>query len=111
MSKNKYLSELVANVVFSPTLAAYICVAVKYVITGSILYMIFAAAAYRMRIFKSLRSWPNSSKAALFSSPLLIGVGIYWSTQTASYWMMLPAVIYLLLSIAGGLALVGKCNN
>jgi hypothetical protein len=111
MSKAKNLSKSVANVVFSPTLAAYFCVAVKYVITGVILYMIFSAAAYRMQIFKCLRSWPNSSKAALFSSPLLISVGIYWSTQTASYWMMIPAVIYMMLSIAGGLALVGKCNT
>ena len=100
-----------ANVVFSPTLAAYFCVALKYVATGLILYMVFFAAAYRMRILKCLRSWPKSSRAALYSSPLLISVGIYWSTQSASYWMMIPAAIYMVLSIAGGLALVGRGNT
>ena len=100
-----------ANVVFGPTMLAYIWIAARYIVAGLILYALFLVAAYQMQLFEHVKSWPTTSKAAVFSGPLLIGVGLYYSMQPASYWMIVPVGIYGILSIIGGLALVGKFNS
>ncbi len=99
------LASNVSSVVFSPTIMAYGLIVVGYVLWGIGLYLIFLGAAYKMHLFQRLRDWPISSRTALFLGVLLIGLGLYSSTQPVGYWMTIPALVYTVLSIVGGLAL------
>jgi hypothetical protein len=106
--KTRSLSVLLANTMFSPTILAYFWTTVDFVIPGLVLYAIFSIVAYRMGLFGSLSEWPRVSKTALFLGPLLIVVGVYFSTQRTSYWMILPGLLYTILVVLGGLALRGR---
>lgn len=110
MKRSKNLSKSVANVVYSPTLLAFIWISVRYVVAGLVLYCVFMIFAYKMSLFEDVRKWPKISRMTLYCGPPLLGVGLYYSTQSFGYWMIIPLVIYGGLSIAGGLALMGKFN-
>jgi hypothetical protein len=111
MRRPKNLSKSVANVIFSPTLLAYGWISLKYVIAGLILYFVSMIFAYKMWLFENVKSWPKVSLAALYCGPPLLGLGVYFSTQPFGYSMLIPLGIYLVLSIFGGFALVGKFNT
>jgi hypothetical protein len=111
MTKRKNLSKTVANVVFGPTLLAYGWIFLGHAIAGSVLFLSFMAIAYKMDLFEHLNSWPRISQAALLSGLPLIGIGLHFSTQETNYSMLIPGGIYMALSIAGGIALVGKFNG
>ena len=106
--KEKDLATSMANVVFTPTLLAYGWIMVGYVASGLVVYLLFLIAAYKMGLFRDVLAWPTVSKAALFWSPVHIAIALYCSTQKTSYQMLLPELAYLILVIAGGLALRGK---
>lgn len=110
MKKPKNLSKSVANVVFSPTLLAFIWLVAGYIVAGLALYVVSMFLAYKMWLFENVRRWPRISRAPLYCGPPLLGVGLYLSTQPPSYSMIIPLVVYGALSVAGGLALVGKFN-
>lgn len=97
-----------ARVVFTPTGVAYGWAFLGYALPGVILYLLFMAAAYKMGLFECLEKWPKVSKVALGSGPALMVLGCYFSMMPPTYLVLIPAVIYVVLSIIGGLALVGK---
>lgn len=110
VTKTKNLSKSVANVVFGPTGLAYCWAFLGYVVAGLSLYLIFMALAYKMELFEHVKRWPRVSQAALYCGPALMALGCYFSTRQTSYFMLIPTGIYAVLSIFGGLALVGKFN-
>ena len=101
-------ASAVAGIVFSPTLFAYLMLAVRYRVTGISVYLIAIFIAYKLGVFESLKKWPKVSQFALYAGPVFIVAGLYFSTQAASYSMMIPTVVYGAFCIVAGIALVGK---
>jgi hypothetical protein len=110
MEKTENLSKAVANVIFGPTILAYGWVSLRYVAAGLAFYAVFMFGAYEIRLFEDVRKWPIISQVTLGGGPLLLCVGLYFSTQPYAYTILIPAAIYLVISIAGGIALMGKFN-
>jgi cytochrome b subunit of formate dehydrogenase len=108
VAKDGNISGLVAQIVFGPTLLAYGWIFLGYVTAGLTVYIIFSFGAYWVHLFDDIKDWPRVSRVALGCGPPLICVGLYFSTQKLSYWMLIPGGIYMLLSILGGVALMGK---
>jgi hypothetical protein len=79
------------------------------------LYVFCMGAAYTMGLFKRFVEWREISRVTLLAGPLLIGVGLYFSTQPSSsiYWMLVPVWIYIGLVMVGGFALrrLGKADR
>ena len=100
------LSSNVSSVVFAPTIGAYGLMVVGYVLSGIGTYLFSLAAAYKMRLFARLSEWPLTSRTALFLGVVLIGLGLYCSTQPTAYWMIIPGLVYMMLGMAGGIALM-----
>ena len=111
MKKPKNLSLTVSNVVFGPTMLAYLWISLKHAVAGLTLYVVFLFFAYKMWLFENVKRWPKSSLITLYSGPLLLAIGLYFSTQPYGYAILIPLGVYAALSIAGGLALVGKFNS
>jgi hypothetical protein len=84
---------------------AYTLVVVRYVTWGVGLYLVSLVAAYKIGLFRRLGDWPDISRATLFLGAPLVGLGLYCSTLPLGYWMILPVLVYLVLSIIGSLAL------
>jgi len=110
VAKSKNLSKSVANVVYVPTALAYGWSFLGFVVSGLLLYLAFMALAYKMDLFEHLQRWPKISQAALYSGPPLVALGCLFSTLPTSYLMLIPTGIYAVLSILGGVALIGKFN-
>lgn len=102
------IASAIASIVFGPTLFAYLMLAVRYRFTGISVYLIAIFIAYNVGVFENLQSWPKVSRFALYTGPVLIIAGLYFSTQVASYSMMIPTVVYGAFCIVAGIALVGK---
>jgi hypothetical protein len=98
-------SYAVSTGVFGPTGLAYIWVSVGYVRSGLILITIFMIWGYLVGVFKRVAEWPLISKITLACGLPLIGLGGYFARQKPTYTILVPAFVYCLLSIAGGLAL------
>jgi len=105
VTKTKDLAKSVTNVVFTPTALAYCWSFLGYVIAALSLYLVFMAVAFKMGLFDDVIKWPRISQAALFSGPVLVGLGCYLSTKQTSYPMLIPTGMYAVLSILGGVAL------
>lgn len=73
------------------------------------IYVFFLAAGYMVGYLDRLRDWPAISRIALLLGPVLIGMGLYFSTQPPTYWILVPPAVYLGLSMAGGVALRQVC--
>jgi len=82
-----------------------------YIGAGLVFFVVFMLFAYKMWLFENVSKWPAISQVALFCGPLLLAAGLCLSTRPPTYAMIVPLAVYGLLSIAGGLALVGKFNT
>ena len=105
------LGQTVGNVVYVPTALAYTWVFLGWVQAGFILYFAFMVAAIKMDLFRHLSKWPIVSKAALISSPLLVSLGLYFSTLETGYFMLIPLGIYGLLAIFGYRAIAARFDT
>jgi hypothetical protein len=103
--KASELPVSMAQIVFGPSLLAYAWIMAKFVFAGLAIYILALVVGYKMGLFRDIETWPVASKAALFWSPANIIIALYWSTRSPSYWMVVPALAYMLLTIVGGLAL------
>ena len=97
-----------AKIVFGPTIVAYGWIILGYVLAGLILYAVVMFAAYRLGLFQRISDWPWIAKIALACGLLLIGVGCFFSVLPTAYSMLIPAAVYVILTIFGGLALRAK---
>lgn len=97
-----------AKIVFGPTIVAYGWIILGYVVAGLVLYAVFVFAAYRLGLFQRISDWPWIAKFALASGLLLMGVGCFVSVLPSTYSMLIPAAVYVILTIFGGLALRAK---
>jgi hypothetical protein len=105
MKKLSDLSTSVANLVYTPTLVAYVWIIIHWVKSGVGLYLIARFVAYKRGAFERYESWPTISKVVLyFSGPFLI-LGLFFSTKAPAYSMLIPLYVNGLLSVAAGLAL------
>lgn len=100
-----HLGGRVAQLLYSPILLAELWVGVNYVAAGFILYAAALFLTHKFGLFAQFKNWPKVSKAALYASPLLLVVGLYFSTLPPTYWVIAPLVTHALLCMAGGLAL------
>lgn len=105
MAKSTGISEAVTKAVFLPTALEYVFLVVGYPRTGLALYAAFLLAAYLVGAFRRVFEWPLIAKITLACGPPLMGLGYYFSMQDTTYAMYAPGVIYLVLSLAGGVAL------
>jgi hypothetical protein len=105
MKKIDDLPSVVANLVYTPTLLAYAWMVVHYVWAGLCLYLFALVVAYLSGAFRDFRSWPRISRVALYAGVPFTILGLYFSSQPTSYWMLLPLALQSLLSIVAGLAL------
>jgi hypothetical protein len=85
-------------VVHIPTGLAYMWIFLGFVTAGLLLYGFFMAAAFKIKLFEGFRKWPTLSKLALFSGPPFIALGLYFSTIQTRDYMLIPLVVYLLIS-------------
>jgi len=105
MKRTDDLASTIANLVYTPTLLAYIGMIVHYAIAGACVYLIALAIAYKSGAFEKFASWPMVSKVALYSGVPFIFLGLYFSTQQPAYPMLIPLTIQGFLSIIAGLSL------
>lgn len=99
------ISDAITQAVFLPTPVAYLCLVVGYLRTGLALYSAFIIASYMAGLLKRVAEWPLISKITLACGPPLLGLGYFFSTETTTYAMYAPGLVYCALSLAGGLAL------
>jgi hypothetical protein len=103
--------KLVAYVVDIPTGLAYVWILLGFVTAGLLLYVGFMAAAFRIALFRRFKEWPKISKIALFSGPLLLALGLYFSTIQISYSMLIPLVVYYSITTFGSRAVALKFDK
>jgi hypothetical protein len=101
-------AKLVANVVYIPTGLAYVWIYLGFVTAGTLLYIVFMAAAVKIKLFRRLQQWPVISKLALFGGPPLIALGLYFSTIQTRYYMVIPLAVYFSISTFGWRAMALK---
>ena len=103
------LSRDVANLVHTPTIAAYFMSVVEHKWYGLALYLVFALMAFRAGLFRRLGEWPPVSKVALLVGPLLVASAFVLDIDVIRYWAILPGALYTILSWYGG-AVLRKAN-
>lgn len=91
------------NVVEIPTGLAYGWIFLGFVTAGILLFALFMAAAFKIKLFDGLQQWPAISKLTLLSGPALIALGLYFSTIETSRYMVLPLIAYFLITSLGRL--------
>jgi hypothetical protein len=104
------LSASVTSVVFYSAGLAFIWVTTGYTVTGLLFYAGSMWAAHRLGWLQRLREWPLLSKIALVSGPPLVALGCFFSTRPPTYRVLIPFLIYVGLSMIGGL-LLGRLNS
>jgi hypothetical protein len=105
MKKRVDVASMVSNIVYTPTGIAYGWIVVHFVVAGVVLYLLGLFVSYRTGAFERFGSWPTSSKVAFYMGVPYIALALYFSTRTTTYSMAIPAIIYALVCIVGGLAL------
>lgn len=105
MSERPRTSHVVSTAVFVPTALAYAWMSIGYPRSGLALFLVFMVWSYLVGVFKRVSEWPLISKITLACGPPLIALGGYFGTEKTTYAMMMPGLLYCVLSIAGGLAL------
>jgi hypothetical protein len=103
--EQKENAKLVAKVVEIPTGLAYTCISLGFVTAGIILYTLFMAAAFKIKLFEGLQRWPTISKLAVLGGPALIALGFYFSTVQTRRYMVVPLLVYLLITNLGRLVI------
>jgi hypothetical protein len=101
-------AKLLAYVIDIPTGLAYAWIFLGFVTAGMLLYALFMAAPVKIKLFRGLRQWPAISRLALMSGPLLVALGLYFSTIQTSYYMVIPLIVYFSISIVSGRAKATK---
>lgn len=109
--KHESLGRLVGNVVFVPAAIAYCWTLVGYVVTGIALYLAFIVGALKVGLFDEVHDWPRVSQVTLVAGPTMVILGCYFSLLRTNYYMLLPTVVYTLLSIWGWRALAAKFGD
>jgi hypothetical protein len=103
-----HLGGRVTQLLYCPILLSELWVAVDYVAAGIVLYVVALLLTDRFGLFAQFKKWPQVSKAAVYVSPVLIIVGLYFSTRPPTYWVIAPLVTHALICMVGGLALGKK---
>lgn len=98
-------SESVTYGVFYSAGFSFLWVTTGYTRAGLLLYAVSIWATWRLGEFKQVKEWPLFSKIALVCGPVLIGLGLFFSTRPPTYAAIIPFLIYAGLSLIGGLQL------
>jgi hypothetical protein len=104
-------AKSVAYVVHLPTGIAYAWIILGFVTAGLLLYAFFTAAAFKIKLFRGLQQWSAIAKVGLFSGPVLIALGFYFSTIPTGYYMLIPLIAYLLITSFGWSTSASKSNG
>jgi hypothetical protein len=109
--KTKEPGWLILNAVFVPAVIAYTFAMAEYVTVALVMYLCFVVVSYGVGVFEHLREWPRVTKVALAAGPVMVALGCGFSLIRTSYYMLIPAFIYLLLIAWGGGALSAKYDK
>jgi hypothetical protein len=108
---SKHLGASVTRLLYSAVMTAYGLSILHFATAGILVYVAFLVVTKKLGLLADFKRWPVISKVAVYVSPFLILLGVYFSFSPFVYGELTPLAAYGFIAVVGGLALGTKIGN